>query len=108
MPQKARAIRKTTKTGVIRARVSAALKNQAESIFTKIGVNSSDAIRMFYSQVVLQNGMPFEVRIPNALTRKTLDDSAAGKNLTRYADTADMFRKLGIKVGESKTQGTDP
>lgn len=42
------------------------------------------------------------MRVPNALTRKTLDDAQAGKSLTRAADTDDMFRKMGIKVGESK------
>lgn len=40
--------------------------------------------------------------IPNARTRKALRDADAGKNLTRYVDADDMFKKLGIKLGQEK------
>src|SRR5262245_61535968 len=40
--------------------------------------------------------------IPNARTRKALRDADAGKKLTRYADADDLFRKLGIKLGQEK------
>ena len=40
--------------------------------------------------------------IPNARTRKALRDADAGKNLTRYVDADDLFRKLGIKLGQEK------
>jgi DNA-damage-inducible protein J len=52
--------------------------------------------------VTKRKGLPFPMHIPNALTRKTLDDAEAGKDLIRAADTDDMFRKLGIKRGKSK------
>jgi DNA-damage-inducible protein J len=88
-------------TGMIRARVSANLKVEAESILNQIGLSASDAVRMFYRQIVMCNGLPFPARIPNATTRKALRDAEAGKNLTRYADADDMFRKLGVKSGQS-------
>jgi hypothetical protein len=40
--------------------------------------------------------------IPNARTRKALRDADAGKNLTRYVDADDLFRELGIKLGQEK------
>ena len=40
--------------------------------------------------------------VPNARTRKTLRDADAGKNLTRYADEDDLFRKLGIELGQDE------
>jgi hypothetical protein len=40
--------------------------------------------------------------IPNARTCKALRDADAGKNLTRYVDADDLFRKLGIKLGQEK------
>jgi hypothetical protein len=40
--------------------------------------------------------------IPNARTRKALRDADAGKNLTRYVDADDLFRKLGIKLGQEE------
>ena len=40
--------------------------------------------------------------VPNARTRKALRDADAGKNVTEYADADDLFRKLGIKLGQEK------
>jgi DNA-damage-inducible protein J len=84
------------KTGMIRARVSPELKAQAEGILAEIGLSSSDAIRMFYKQVTLRNGLPFDARIPNATTRKALRDAEADRGMTDYASVDDMFKDLGI------------
>jgi hypothetical protein len=37
----------------------------------------------------------------NAETAQVLRDTAAGKNLTRYVDEDDLFKKLGIKIGKA-------
>jgi DNA-damage-inducible protein J len=87
---------KSAKTGMIRARVSPELKAQAEAILAEIGLSSSDAIRMFYKQVTLRKGLPFEARIPNATTRKALRDAEAGRDMTDYASVDDMFKDLGL------------
>jgi DNA-damage-inducible protein J len=84
------------KTGMIRARVSPELKAEAEAILAEIGLSSSDAIRMFYKQVTLRKGLPFEARIPNAATRKALRDAEAGRGMTDYASVDEMFEDLGL------------
>jgi DNA-damage-inducible protein J len=84
------------KTGMIRARVSPEWKAQAEGILAEIGLNSSDAIRMFYKQVTLRKGLPFEATIPNATTRKALRAAEAGRGMTDYASVDEMFKDLGI------------
>ena len=81
--------------------IPTSLKAEAENILDQIGLSSSDAIRMFYKQITMSKGLPFEARIPNATTREALRDAEAGRNLTRYADTDDLFRKLGVKGGKS-------
>lgn len=83
------------KTGTIRARVDPALKTRAETILGALGLNASDAIRLFYTQVTLVKGLPFDVRIPNAATRKALSQAEAGK-VTRHASVDAMFKKLGV------------
>jgi DNA-damage-inducible protein J len=90
------------KTTTIRARVSPELKTQVEKILAELEMSPSQALRLFYQQVSKRKGMPFPVRVPNALTGKAMDDAKAGKNMTRCADTDDMFRKLGVKSGESE------
>jgi DNA-damage-inducible protein J len=92
---------KVSQSGMIRARISPDLKAEAESILDRIGLSASDAIRMFYKQITLSQGLPFEARIPNATTCEALSDAEAGRNLTRYADADDLFRKLGVKRGQS-------
>ena len=84
------------KTATIRARVDAKLKAQAERVLEKLGLNASDAIRLFYKQVALQKGLPFDVKLPNAATRRALRDVEQGRGLTRYRDTDEMFEKLGL------------
>src|SRR4051794_18559379 len=88
------------RTGMIRARVEPGLKAKAEGIFGQLGLSASDAIRLFDTQVALTNGMPFEVRMPNALTRKTLEDADAGKGLTRYASVDEMFKSASSEREE--------
>jgi DNA-damage-inducible protein J len=83
-------------TEMIRARVDAKLKAQAEGVLEKLGLNASDAIRLFYRQVALQKGLPFDVKLPNAATRRAMKDVREGKNLTRYRDTDEIFEKLGL------------
>jgi DNA-damage-inducible protein J len=84
------------KTGMIRARIDPALKVRAETILATLGLNASDAIRLFYTQITLSDGLPFDVRIPNATTRKAIRDARAGKNLRHYQSASEMFEKLGI------------
>jgi DNA-damage-inducible protein J len=51
---------------------------------------------MFYCQVALRKGLPFEARIPNETTRKALRDAETGRNMTDYANVDEMFEDLGI------------
>jgi DNA-damage-inducible protein J len=62
------------KTGYIMARVEQKLKARAGRVLAKVGVSTSDAITMFLTQVVLKGGLPFDVRTPNAETRKAIEE----------------------------------
>jgi DNA-damage-inducible protein J len=84
------------KTEMIRARVEPKLKAEAEDIFDKLGMNVSYVIRIFYKQVVLHKGLPFDVVIPNAETRRAIDDVRKKRGLTEYKDAKDMRKKLGL------------
>jgi DNA-damage-inducible protein J len=85
-----------SKTATVRARIEPRLKNRAERIFQRLGVNPTQAITIFYKQVELRDGLPFDVAIPSLLTRKTLEGTDGGRDLVVCSDAEDMFRKLGI------------
>ncbi|MCD8014800.1 MAG: type II toxin-antitoxin system RelB/DinJ family antitoxin [Lachnospiraceae bacterium] len=53
-------------TSVVYARIDSNLKDSAEGILSKLGISPSSAIQMFYSQIVLKNGMPFDLRLPTS------------------------------------------
>ncbi len=84
------------KTETIRARVDAKLKAQAEGVLEKLGLNASEAIRLFYRQVAMQRGVPFDAKTPNAATRKAIRDAREGKDVNHYDSPAKMYEKLGI------------
>jgi DNA-damage-inducible protein J len=84
-----------TKTDTIRARVEPKLKAEAESILDRLGMNPSDAIRVFYKQVVMRKGLPFDLVIPNAGTRRAMRDVNRGRGLSRYKDAKELAKKLG-------------
>jgi len=85
-----------TKTATIRARMEPLLKEHVDQIFHKLGLNTTEAINLFYKQVVLNNGLPFELKIPNKITLQTFEDTDAGKNLVECKNIDDMFKKLDI------------
>lgn len=74
------------KTEFIRARVEPELKTQAEEIFSKLGLSPTDAITLFYAQVILHDGLPFAVRIPNNETIDAIRQADTGVGLNEYAD----------------------
>lgn len=84
------------KSSTIRARMELDLKNKAEDIFRKLGLTTTQALTLFYRQVELRRGLPFDVAIPNETTRRTLADTDSGRNLVVCEDADDMFKKLGI------------
>jgi len=84
------------KTSTVRARINPSLKRDVEGLFEKLGLSTTEAINLFYKQVKLRKGLPFNVVVPNKITGKVLKDTDAGKNLVRCEDAEDMFNKLGI------------
>ncbi len=55
-----------TKSANLYARIEPEVKEQAESILSALGIPASNAINMFYKQIILQRGLPFDVKIPSS------------------------------------------
>ena len=85
-----------SKTATVRARLEPELKERAETIFHRLGLNVTQAITMFYKQVELREGLPFDIAIPNAVTKRTFSSTDAGRELVVCKDADAMFEKLGI------------
>ena len=79
------------KSANLYARIEPELKEQAESILAALGIPASNAITMFYKQIILQRGMPFDIKLPAArpLDVSTLTDEQLNAELEKgFADIA--------------------
>lgn len=84
------------KTAVVRARIEPDLKEHAEHILQQLGLSPTEAVTLFYRQITLQKGLPFEVKIPNEVTLQTFQDTDEGRNLIRVQSKEDLFDQLDI------------
>ena len=77
------------KSANLYARIEPDLKEQAEAILAALGIPASNAITMFYKQIILQKGLPFEVKLPSArpLDITALDEEELDAELKKgFAD----------------------
>ena len=99
------------KTANLYARIEPDVKEQAESILAALGIPASNAINMFYKQIILQRGLPFEVKMPTArpldasvLTNAQMDaelekgytDMQAGRTKSVKSAFADIRKDYGV------------
>lgn len=85
------------KTGYLNARIDPTLKTKAEKIFAGIGVSASQALTMFYRQVVLRRGIPFDVAIPNEETLAALKEAESGAGDLITGSTSAAFDEVIVK-----------
>ncbi len=65
----------------VRARIDAELKEDVEKILSEIGLSTSQAITMFMKGIKRERGIPFELKIPNDLTKQVIEEARQGINM---------------------------
>ena len=98
------------KSANLYARIEPDLKEQAETILSALGIPASNAITMFYKQIILRNGLPFDVKLPehpldiSRMTAAQLDaelekgyaDIKAGRTIPAEQAFSDVRKELGL------------
>ena len=79
------------KSAAVHSRIEPELKERAEEILHRLGLSPTEAIRIFYTQIMLRNGLPFAVAIPNDQTVRALEDSRAGRQLEQFSSAEELF-----------------
>jgi DNA-damage-inducible protein J len=82
------------KSANIQARIDPRVKNNAQKVLNKLHISMSEAISIFLTQVSLNKGIPFEIKVPNKLTEDTLRKSEKGEELHEVSDTKQLFKEL--------------
>ena len=82
------------KSAVIQTRINPELKSKAQKILNELNITMSEAISIYLKQIILHNGIPFEIKIPNKLTAEALKKSEEGKDLHTVSETKELFKEL--------------
>jgi DNA-damage-inducible protein J len=77
----------------VRARIDDRVKKEAAHVLEDMGLSVSDAIRMMLMRVAAEKALPFEVKVPNAVTARTLRKADRGEDLVRSKNAADLRRR---------------
>jgi len=88
-------------TSEIRSRIEPGLKQEAQDVLSRVGLNISDAIRLFLVKVVAEKGLPFDLReTPSAPTRAAIVE--ARQTRARYDTAKDLIDGLEAKRAKKK------
>ena len=83
-----------SRTTTVRARIEPDLKSDVEELLGRLGVTTTEAITMFFSQIRLRRGLPFPVEMPNDVTQRTFEATDRGDELRSYGSLDEMFKTL--------------
>ena len=78
------------KTATVHARLDSTTKKRSEDILKQIGTTPTEAVRLLYRQIALRGEFPVELRVPNAVTAKTLDRSDRNKEIEEFDSLEDL------------------
>jgi DNA-damage-inducible protein J len=61
------------------------VKQEAQEIFTALGLTLGEAVGLFLNQVRMRRGIPFDIEIPNAYTQQVFRDIREDKNVGEFS-----------------------
>lgn len=84
-----------SKTATIQTRVEPGIKSEVEKILKTLGLTTSEAIGIFFRRIIMEQGLPFSVKITNPETIKAIEEAIEGKNLSKVCNTPEeLFEEL--------------
>ena len=81
------------KTAMINARIEPKLKKEVEGILQRLGLNTTQAVSLFFRHVKNYRGLPFEVKLPSAATRRAIEAACKGK-VRRFHSASELAEEL--------------
>lgn len=78
---------------MIHVRVDQKLKTKAVKTLDAMGLSLSDVVRLLLTRIAVEQALPFEVRVPNALTRAAMEEVKLG-DLPSASSVAELIEQL--------------
>lgn len=77
----------------VQARIDPNIKAQARDVLDKLGISMSEAIGVYIRQIVLQQGIPFKLKLPNQTTQQAVKQLESDKGVT-FDNADELFKDL--------------
>jgi DNA-damage-inducible protein J len=77
----------------VQARIDPRIKEEARNILNELGISMSEAIAVYLKQIILQRGIPFELKLPNKATLQAVQQLESGKGVT-FDNVDDLLEDL--------------
>ena len=86
-----------TQSSMLHVRMDAEMKQKATTALAAIGMTASEAVRLFFHRIAVDQAFPLELKVPNAETRRAMAESEEmmRRGTARFAGADEMFAELG-------------
>ena len=84
------------RSSMLHVRMDTELKRKATAALAAMGMTASEAVRLFFHRIAVDQAFPLELKVPNAETRRAMAESEEmiGKGTARFASADEMFAEL--------------
>ena len=85
-----------THSSMLHVRMDTEMKRKATAALTAMGMTASEAVRLFFHRIAVDQAFPLELKVPNAKTRQAMAESEEmmSAGTARFASADDMFAEL--------------
>ena len=94
-------MKNSKKTATVHARLEPGLKNSAEKILESLGFSSSQAIQLFYRQVIFQRGLPFKMSVPLDITDEKIVEGDSNTKKEKEPEESKIIKELSSDQWET-------
>jgi DNA-damage-inducible protein J len=81
---------------MLQLNIESGLQQEAESVLQELGISADIAVTMLYEYVREERRLPTGLRVPNKLTRETIEKSERGEDIIVCSSFEEMYESLGM------------
>lgn len=92
----------TTQSSMLHVRMDAEMKRRATAALTAMGLTASEAVRLLFHRIAVDQAFPLELKVPNARTRQAMAevDEMVQDRGARFAGADEAFAELEEAGGQ--------
>ena len=91
-------VTKELSSDIVSCKITTQLKTDVEKVLNRLGLGYSEAIKIYFNQIVLTNSIPFNISIPINYVDKTQI-----KGVARYGKRAIPKKPIGTKTNQESS-----